>query len=100
MLQVAMLKAEVKLTTYAVLKYFSKNCFSVKYVFKKKKTLYQIPHLISLLLVPSLVSWDCNIHQLHLCKEVRHECPGYDSKQSDGEVPVMLELWRIRSGGT
>ena len=26
-----------------------------------------------------------------------NECPGYDTKQSDGEVPVMLELWRIRS---
>ena len=24
-------------------------------------------------------------------------CTGYDSKQSDGEVPVMLELWRMRS---
>ena len=22
-----------------------------------------------------------------------HECPDYDIKQSDGEVPVMLELW-------
>ena len=22
-----------------------------------------------------------------------HECPGYETKQSDGEVPVMLELW-------
>ena len=22
-----------------------------------------------------------------------NECPGYDTKQSDGEVPVMLELW-------
>ena len=20
-------------------------------------------------------------------------CPGYDIKQSDGEIPVMLELW-------
>ncbi len=26
-----------------------------------------------------------------------YECPGYDTKQSDGEVPVMLELWRIQS---
>ena len=25
------------------------------------------------------------------------ECPGYDTKQSDGEVPVMLELWGMRS---
>ncbi len=26
-----------------------------------------------------------------------NECPAYDTKQSDGEVPVMLELWGIRS---
>ena len=24
-------------------------------------------------------------------------CPGYDTKQSDGEVPAMLELWGMRS---
>ena len=24
-----------------------------------------------------------------------NECPVYDTKQSDGEVPVMLELWGI-----
>ena len=22
-----------------------------------------------------------------------NKCPGYDSKQSDGKAPVMLELW-------
>ena len=27
----------------------------------------------------------------------RNECSGYDTKQSDGEVSVMLELWRMRS---
>ena len=26
-----------------------------------------------------------------------NECPVYDTKQSDGEVPVMLELWGIQS---
>ena len=26
-----------------------------------------------------------------------NECPGYDTKQSDGEVPVILELWGMRS---
>ena len=26
-----------------------------------------------------------------------NECPAYDSKQSDGEVPAMLELWEMRS---
>ena len=25
------------------------------------------------------------------------ECPSYDTKQSDGEALLMLELWRIRS---
>ena len=44
------------------------------------------------------VCWGCRIHQLHLCRGVRpptkkkNECSGYDTKQSDGEVPVMLEL--------
>ena len=30
---------------------------------------------------------------LHLCRGVRpppNECPGYDTKQSDGEVPAVL----------
>ena len=28
---------------------------------------------------------------------LRNKSPGYDIKQSDGEAPLMLELWRIRS---
>ena len=45
------------------------------------------------------IGWDCRIHQLHLCRGVRHpnECPRYDTKKSDSEVPVMLELWGMRS---
>ena len=34
----------------------------------------------------------CIIRWLHLCSGVRttpNECPRYDTKQSDGEVPVM-----------
>ena len=44
--------------------------------------------------------WGCRIHRLLLCRGVRHppnDCPGYDTKQSDGEVPAMLELWEMRS---
>ena len=26
-----------------------------------------------------------------------NECPGYDSKQSGGGIPVMLELWEMQS---
>ena len=39
------------------------------------------------------------IHWLLFCWGVRrpYECPGYDTKQSDGEVPVMLEVWGMWS---
>ena len=30
-------------------------------------------------------------------KDLPNECPGCDTKQSDGDVPVMLELWGMRS---
>ena len=30
-------------------------------------------------------------------KTAPSECPGYDTKQSDGEVPAMLELWGMQS---
>ena len=46
------------------------------------------------------VRWGCRIHWLHLCRGVRlppYECPGYDTKQSDGEVPAILELWGMQS---
>ena len=40
------------------------------------------------------------IHQLLLCRGVTpppNDCPRYDNKQSDGEVPVMLEFWGMQS---
>ena len=44
------------------------------------------------------VGWGYRIHWLHHCRGVRspNECPGYDTKQSDGEVPAILELWGMR----
>ena len=45
------------------------------------------------------VGWGCRIHRLLLCRGVRpppNECPGYDTKQSDGELPAVLELWGMR----
>ena len=45
------------------------------------------------------VGWGCRIHRLLLCRVVRpsNEGPGYDTKQSDGEIPEMLELKGMRS---
>ena len=44
------------------------------------------------------VGWDCRLHRLHLCWGVRHhkECPGYNTKQSDCEAPVMQALWGMK----
>ena len=42
----------------------------------------------------------CRIHRLLICRGVRllpNVYPGYDFKQSDGEVPVTLEVWGMRS---
>ena len=46
------------------------------------------------------VGWGCRIHRLQVCRGVTppaNECPRYDTKQPDGEVPVMLELWGMWS---
>ena len=43
--------------------------------------------------------WGYKIHRLLLCRGVRPfpiRRPGYDTKQSNGELPVMLELWEMQ----
>ena len=63
---------------------------------RKKKLLKEWKPLNSVMEVG--LGW--RINRLLLCRGVRptiNECPGYDTKQSDGEVPVMLELWGMRS---
>ena len=39
------------------------------------------------------VGWRCRLHWLLFC----NECPGYDNKQSDNEVSVILELWGMKN---
>ena len=34
---------------------------------------------------------------LQRAKTPHNVCLGYDNKQSDGEAPVILDLWRMRS---
>ena len=48
------------------------------------------------------VGLGCRIHQLHLCRGISttttpNRRPGYNTKQSGGEVPVKLELCRMLS---
>ena len=44
------------------------------------------------------VGWGCRIHQLELYTGVNspNNSPGYDTKQSDSEASVMLELWGMQ----
>ena len=48
---------------------------------------------------PCPVGWGCRIDWLLPCRGVRqpNECPWYYTKQYDGEVPVMLEIWGMQS---
>ena len=44
--------------------------------------------------------WAFRINRLLPCRGVRphpNKCPGYGTKQSDDEVPEMLELWGMWS---
>ena len=85
--------------------YFRQRCLSllkkISFGTLPSQPIFQndlIVRLPSLLWSP--VGWGCRVQQLHLCRGVRHptnECPGYGTKQSDSEVPVMLELWGMRS---
>ena len=49
------------------------------------------------------VGWGCRIETAEYTDCISaerippHEFPGYDTKQSDGEVPVMLEFWGMWS---
>ena len=50
--------------------------------------------------LPCPVEWGFRIYQLLLCWGVRpppYECPGYNTKQFDSEVPVLQEIWRTWS---
>ena len=48
---------------------------------------------------PCQVGCSSGIHRLHLCTGVRppNKCPRYETKQSDGGIPVMQELWEMWS---
>ena len=53
-----------------------------------------------LLTIACPVGWGCRIHGLLLSRAVRPPTirpPGYDTKQSDGEVSAVLELWGMQS---
>ena len=69
-----------KMCTYAKLNYLKSNCLTFNCVLPSRLG------LLNTLTAP-----------LQRGKTPPHECPRYDTKQSDGEVPVMLGPWGIWS---
>ena len=60
---------------------------------------FDLVYLVNGISTPCPVSWGCRIHRLHLCRGPTppNKCPRYDTKQSDGEVPLTLDLWEMWS---
>ena len=62
-----------------------------------------VTHFTSGAIVLHTSIWSHNV--LNGCRNVTHLCtqsdsfchPGYDSKQSDGEAPLIVELWGMQS---
>ena len=65
------------------------------YIFSLSSSIYSFLSLIWF----GAGGWVYRIHQLHLCRGVRipNECPGYNTKQSNGEASVKLKLWEMYS---
>ena len=73
-------------------------CFCYHQQYFTRRIMTYLPSFISLL---SLNAIGCGyrIHRLHLCRWMRlpERVSWYDTKQSDGEAPEMLELWAMQS---
>ena len=80
------------LIVFKQMRFCLSNMLSIKYSFRNLRLYIYINGI-----------WSCpvsRIHRLHLCRGVRsppNECPVYDTKQSDGKVPVILEFWGMQS---
>ena len=83
--------------------------FTMTWYLRKRESGHSKFHLSDLLLTIAVYFGDATPFSLTIsqsagaveytncnCK-TPNKCPGYETKQSDGEVPVMLGLWGIRS---
>ena len=79
---------------YSLLQILVSRSFSSEVLLSTLFSFISVCLIVSASNIPCPVGWGCRIHRLHLWRGVRrpNKCLGYDSKQSDGEVPVMLEL--------
>ena len=60
-------------------------------IFTEEKTIESLPS------IPDLIVQSAGAVEYTDPTAPPNECRGYDTKQSDGEVPAVLELWGMRS---
>ena len=87
------LKVDVKASLEFELAYYSITVLHANHRINVVQDYYK--HLKHLFDCP--VGWGCRIHRQHLCRGIRPQPTGYDTKQSDSGVPIILELWGMRS---
>ena len=73
--------------------YFSQSVFSLHLVYMRVS--WKVHRLTKILRPSRLGLQNTLTAPLQKGKTPSSECPRYDTKQSDGEVPVMLELWAM-----
>ena len=83
-----LLSQQLFVTAMIPLNYIQRECKG-GHIFTKSQE--KINHFIC-----SPISWGCRIHWLPLGRGV-NECPRYETKNSVGEPPVILELWGMQS---
>ena len=67
---------------------YRKHCDYIQ--LKRREETYELTNNVK-----GPVGWGCRIHWLYLCRGVRpppQRVSWYDTKQSDGEVPAVLEI--------
>ena len=71
---------------------------SGKHLYNTNTTLWVIMVILHWQTLPSQLGlWNTLTAPLQRSNPAPNECPGYDTKQSDGEVPSLLEIWGMRS---
>ena len=80
--------------------FFFPDLFSLPYFFPRHVFIFDYSllfiHIFSFAQSAGVVEYnDCISAKRYTANP--NEYPGYDTKQSDGEVPVMLELWGMQS---
>ena len=100
-----MISVSLRLPTFLVIVTRCRSLFFFHRLFPrtpttKKESESRNSFFIEVYRTPCPVGWSSRKNRQHLCWVVRpppNEFPGYDTKQSDAEVSVMLEVWGMQS---